>query len=283
MVWKKNEREPIDSKALAETEVVFSNFSAAQVNAEGFILVGTIHFNPGEITFDEGRAEFALRQARITALGRGCACDYESIAYIARSTDEVKQKAQVTKTVDNKKGGEAQAEGQAAVSLTKGIAIGASMQGRLRRAFDEQELHVVGSESEGARALITAIPKKRSEGRAVQVDWIVRPDPLIPFETPLGTFSVLIGERMRAANQGAGLAVVQMTEPGGYLEMRLDIRVADIEWTAVEFSETSKLHQFGKRIVDGKAKRDIVGRLALGKAIEGSMQLGRLPREAKNE
>lgn len=279
MIWKTTERTVIDSRALSETEVVFSNFSTAQANPGGFILVGTVHFNPGEINLDEGRAEFVLRRASISVHGHGCVCEYDSIAYVARSTDMHLMRAQITKTIDSEDGGEAQAEGHAAASLVQGMSLGGKVKGVLRHAFGQQELQVLTEEAEGKKSLITAIPKKRMEGGVERVDWRITPDPLIPFETSSGTYAALIGERMRSANDGAGLAVVRLNEPEGYIEIRLEVRAADIQWTEIEFAETSPLHQHGKRLKDGKGKRDIVGRLALGKALEGSVVLQKLPRK----
>lgn len=273
MIWKKTERVQLDADTLSETEVVYSNFSAAQANAEGFILVGTVHFNPGEIFFDEGRAEFVLRRANISAQGQGCFCIYDSIAYIARSTDAHQISAQITKTIDNEKAGEASVEAQAAASATQGFSVGGKAKGALRQAFGEQEIQVLNEETEGKKSLITAIPKKGKRGGAEQVDWRIEPDPLIPYETSSGTYSAVIGERMRAANDGAGLAMVQMSDPDGSMEIRLEVRAADIQWTEIEFSETSPLHKHEKRLIDGKSKRDIVGRLALARALEGSVVL----------
>lgn len=283
MIWKKTERTEIGAEALIEAEVAFSTFSAAQANAAGFILVGTVHFNPGRITLDEGRAEFVLRLARICAEGRGCACEYESIAYIARSAESQTAKAQTTETVNARKEREAQAEAHAGAGLGQGLSAGATAQGKLRHAFDEQAVQVLSGEAEGTKSLIVAYPTLRRDGRAGKVEWKIQPDPLIPYEDSGGSYRAVIGERMRAANDGAGLAVVRMTEPGGRLEMRLEVRAADIRWTEVEFAETSPLHHHGKRLVGGKEKRDIVGRLALAKALEGTVTLQRLPREGGDD
>jgi hypothetical protein len=57
----------------------------------------------------------------------------------------------------------------------------------------------------------------------------------------------------------------------------LEVRARDFHWTEIEFNEYSPIHQYGKRLVDGREKRDIVGRLALGKILAGTVMLQRLP------
>ncbi len=277
MFWKKTGCGEISREALAETDVVFPDFSAAQRTAEGFILVGTVHFNPGAIDFDEGRAEFALTRGRISAHGLGCVCEPESIAYVIRSDESQNLKVKVTKTRDSEKGGEAQVEAQAEVGLWKGFSAGGKTDGKLRHAFGKHEVRELTEETEGKRSLITAFLKKRMNGKVGQIDWLIEPDPLILFETSSDNVPVVIGERMRSASEDAGLARVLMIEPDGCIEMRLEVRAGDFHWTEIEFNELSPIHQHGKRLVDGREKRDIVGRLALGKILAGTVMLQRLP------
>ncbi|MEL6652398.1 MAG: hypothetical protein AAFQ87_16475 [Bacteroidota bacterium] len=282
MIRNKIERADIGAEALSKSEVVFSNFSAAQSNAKGFILVGTVHFNQGELIFEEGRAEFVLKRTNIVAQGSGCVCPYNSIAYITRSNEAHKIKAQLTKTAGNQKGRKRSAEAKAAVSGKSGLSLGGGLEGDLTEAFGEEQSRALSEDAEGTKSLITAMPKKRTEGGAKQIVWRIEPDPLIPYETSDNTYTALIGERMRAANEDAGLAKVDIVDPEGFLEIKLEVRAADIEWTDVEFSDRSRLHQHGKRLINGTTKRDIVGRLGLGKALEGSVLLQTLPKSSYN-
>lgn len=283
MIFNRPERKVLDTSALVEADLVFSNFSAAQPTERGFILLGTVHFNPGKVEFDNGQAQFALSRAIISAIGHNAACDYESIAYIARSSDAHAIDAQLTTSQSNDKADAVSVEGSGTISVTsvpRGSVAGTAYTSMTKMGSGEQ---IVTVHAEGTKSLIAAYPRRKIGNLAGQVDWIIDPDPLLPFTSSNGTHSVVLGERMASAGERAGLAAVEITEAGGYLELRLEVRAGWIVWTEIEFNEGSPLHQHGKRLIDGRGKRDIVGRIALGKALEGSVLLQRLPNNSVNE
>ncbi len=279
MIWKKPDKKVLNSKALKSAGVVLSNFSAAQASEVGFFLVGTIQFNPAVLEFDEGRAEFALNKARVIALGRGCVFEYESIAYVARISEERTFVAETKKTKQKDSSGSAEAQAEAGIGLTKGVSASAGAKGSLKAKFANTDVTKLKADSARTESLIEAFPRAKKGQEIDNVEWIIRPDELTPLQIGDEHLHVLHGERMRRANENAGLAYVKFAKPQGRINLSLEVRAADIHWTDISFTEGTPLHKLGKRLVHGRSKRDIVGKLALGKALEGAIQLEKLPKK----
>ena len=279
MMWNRRPTKILSSKALKSAGIALSNFSTAQPSAGGFFLVGTIHFNPAVLEFDEGRVEFALRRGRVVASGKGCVFEYSSIAYVARVSEEHTLEAETEKTQQRDRAGSAEAQGAAGASLTKGISAHAEAKGEMKRGFADTDVTKLKATSTQTDALIEAFPRA-TKGRDVnRVEWAVLPDELTPLHSGDGSHSVLHGERMRRGNEDGGLAYVRLAKPEGCVELSLDVRAPDIAWIDISFNIDTPLHKQGKRLVDGRSKRDIVGRIALGKALEGLVALEKLPQE----
>lgn len=61
--------------------------------------------------------------------------------------------------------------------------------------------------------------------------------------------------------------------------MALEVRGSEIIWTGIEFPESSRLHKLTDRLINGRTKKDIVGRIALAKAFNGRIPLQKVPRK----
>ncbi len=279
-MWpKKKKHSEVEAlSVLSDAGIVFSDFSAVQSTPDGFILIGTVHFNEAQIDFDEGYCRFLLRSARIHAVATDCAFDYESIAYVHSPSDEAHVEVTVTRESIGKKTRSAAAEGSATASLKTGIGLKAGVRGKLSGDFETSSARTEALKSTEKRVYVRADVRKRGEN-ADHVVWTISPDPANPLEQSGETYDVVHGRRLNIANEGAGLAYVQLNGQEGEVDLALEVRAREIIWTDIEFPETSKLHKLKDRLINGRTKQDIVGRIALGKAFEGRVPLQKVPRK----
>ena len=273
-MWRKIEKSTrLEAlSVLSDTGVVFCNFSAVQATSKGFVLVGTAHFNEAQIVFDEGCCRFLLRSARIHAAATDCTFDYETVAYIQSPRDEGRAHVALSHQSSSQTSRSAAAEGTAAVSLRSGIGLKGELAGKISGDFENAVSRTESSADTQRRLFIRADVFARGE-QPDHVVWTVSPDPSNPLQQGGELYDVVHGRRFNQANEGAGLAYVRLISSTGHVDVFLEIRGGDIVWTHIDFPEASKLHRFKDRLINVRTKRDIVGRLALAKALEGRIRL----------
>jgi hypothetical protein len=268
---------------LKQAGVVHANFSAAQPTAKTFTLVGSIQFNPGNIEFEEGTGSFALRTGRVMAVGTGCHFDYDTIAYRAAGSETATTQVALEKTATRIRSKQASAEGRAGASLTGGLELGAKAQGRLSGEFETAFTRTETSDRPTIRQLTEAFPRSTRSEQVDEIEWVINYDEEKPLRDGDRMFDAVHGERLRKANEGAGLAFVQLSEPEGSVEIQLKVRRGDILWTDVTFDERSPLHRYGARLVNGTTKKDVIGRMALAESLTGRLSLTTLPGRPKRD
>ncbi|GAB4394977.1 MAG: hypothetical protein Tsb0032_25100 [Kiloniellaceae bacterium] len=277
-MWPRTEPDSVVDalSVLSDAGIVFADFSAAQSTAEGFFLVGTVHFNEAQVDFDEGYCRFLLRSARVQAIATDSIFDYSSIAYVHTPKEEADSDVTVLRDSTKKRSKSASAMGCATLSLKSGFGLGGELGGKLTGDYEVSTARTEGVKSTERRMYVRADVFAHGNDPD-QIVWTISPDPANPLHQDDKTYDVVHGRRLNKANEGAGLAYVRMTSEGGGIDLSLYIRASEIVWTSFEFPGTSKLHKFKKRLINGRTKQEVIGRIALAKAFEGSIPLKRLP------
>lgn len=269
----------IDVESLiAESGVIYADFSAAQPTGSSFILVGSAHFNEARIDLDDRHfCTFFLRTARVRASAMNGTFDYSTIAYVnaMQSSREFRlRRIQASESATTKKGKLA-----ASASLSAGSGLGGRLEagGELARTFTTAHRGSLKLDRKQRLQNIRADVSSPT-GDVQRITWVIGPDSAQPVKLADRLLDVVHGRQFDEANEAGGLAVVKLLAADGYVNLDLEVRAADIEWVTLQLPGTSVWSKLKGRLTRAKSKRDVVCRLAFSKAFQGRIPLQRVPR-----
>jgi hypothetical protein len=251
---------------LEQAHLVFSELGASQQTDNGFYLTGTLHFNEGEIQFENGYCRFYLSTAHLKAEGQGCVFDIDTIAFRHTQADTwtFEISTETTKSTATQK--IAAISGQAKISLTSGI--GASGHAKGESKTDRMTSDKMVAKADHSKIIAFVDTNIHSDDLVM---WRIAANTNDTIERGGETYQVVRGSRLgEAAN---GLGYVKFNRRDGTLALSLLVRHTDIVWTEFEMSDSHPLRDVAGRLLNGRDKKAVIGRLALQKAIAGSLVL----------
>ncbi len=261
------------SKLLSEIGVVYHDFKAVQPSGDRFLLLGSIDFNEVTIKLESGTIRFRLRGADLIAECNNCEFDPDSIAFRKKGRDSVTEEASRSDKFVNEKSHSGKISGSISAGLTEAPSAKLSAKGSkaAEGASVKTRSSVVAGEID--KPLVEA-----NLGRAPScISWRIEPDPCETFHTNLegeAPANCLNGQRL--ADAEGGLGAIDVSNKDHSVKLSLEIRTNDVLITEFTANEKSPLLDLEKKLLETDNNKEIVGRMAVQRAISGSLLLKKL-------
>jgi hypothetical protein len=256
---------------LEASGVVYSDLGASQRSGAGFYITGSLYFNEGSLQFENGRCRFYVKEATLCAKCADAAT-FEPPTIAFRQEQRDKRTLHIDSLIETSKenSADAEAHGNVAFKVPWGLsaALGAGARAHIAKAehasATAKESHTI------IQSLVWANIRSRDD-----ISWRIQADPANAVLHAGLTSPVLVGTRLLDSADGS-LAYVCTSDGQGECSLTLEVRHVHIVITDFE-SDGKQIRDLGGELLRGRDKKAIVSRLALQKALEGAIPVGKLP------
>lgn len=261
-----------ENNALLEASgLVFSDIGASQASDAGFYVTGSLYFNEGSLQFENGRCRFYVKEATLAARCHDASFEPPTIAFQQKQRDSRTIEMEAMIETSREGSASANASGEINFRVPWGIAAGLGAGARAELSSKRSTAEKGVETTTIVQSLVWANIRSTED-----ISWRIQADPtnsVIPsgFPTP-----VLVGTRLLDSADGS-LAYVRTSGAAGECSLSLEVRHVHIVITDFEGDGVFALRDLAGEIVRGRDKKAVVGRMALQKALEGSISLGTMP------